>query len=448
MSIALINCCLPLTNSKLLGAPQGVLSLATYLYRKLEIKADIYDTAKDLIPQDFNSLSLYEYFRPIKNDVIGISIWDSVLPVLLPALEKYKKSFPKKIIILGGPTASSVGELILESFPFIDFVVKGEGEKALEILLTFLINEESQKDLLPKSVYYNADGSVKNGKKELLQLNSGEIPELNYSLLSQKYDRYEVITSRGCPFSCEFCSVNNSWGRNLRFKDEQTVHNEISNLVRKGAKTIHILDDHFASDQKRFVRFYTTFKKLYNKITWSCFIRAESLDDITVTNLKEAGCEGVFVGIESGDEGTRIALGKTLNEEKLLKNIINASKKMGVTASFIWGFPNETIDQFEKTLKMIKYLLKESKDIYINFYQLSPLTGTKVAKKLLPNLIFDCEQISGLIYPDYLPAMNNDNIGLIKKHPEIFSAFYRENKPVMIIKKKAVKKFLNKNMEE
>ncbi len=123
-SIALVNCCLPSSDKNLFGAPQGVLSIATYL-RKYEYEVKIFDMNIDLEPIDATPDSFFNYLNKIEENVIGISIWDSVLPKIILALKKLSDIKPEKVIILGGPAASSLGKKLIYNFNYIDYVVLG-----------------------------------------------------------------------------------------------------------------------------------------------------------------------------------------------------------------------------------------------------------------------------------------------------------------------------------
>jgi len=149
--IALVNCCLPPPPDKLIGPPQSSLYLASALALQ-GWTSTIYDTSTDIAPSDFTPDKLYHFLENIPERIIGISLWDSVAPKVIIATQKLKAKHPHKIIILGGPSASALGGNLLKYFPWVDYVVIGEGETVLQNLLTWIASSEHAHSLSERVV--------------------------------------------------------------------------------------------------------------------------------------------------------------------------------------------------------------------------------------------------------------------------------------------------------
>lgn len=379
----------------------------------------------------------------IPERIIGISLWDSVSPKVILATEKLKADYPDKIIILGGPSASALGEYLVKYFPWIDYVVVGEGETVLQNLLMWIVSGDHNTHALSERVVGQAKGSIFYGESVIPLLEPERIPVPDYSFTnSNKYNRAEIVTSRGCPHKCSFCSVNNTLGGNIRYRKEEHFLAEIDCLLNDhGFDCVHILDDNFGTDKSRFKYFMSEFAVHHPHKEWSCYLRLSDLSESTVDLMAESGCCGVFVGIESGSTKRLRAINKNVSDGSIIERIKYTADRMNVTSSFIWGFPDETNDQFLQTLRLIDMLL-DIDNVYVNLYQLTPLSGTKILNDMKDRLIFNEKNISGFIYPPYLAPLTNEEKEIIGKYPDIFSAFYHEQSPEFDKKLIALENFL------
>ena len=149
--VALVNCCLPHPNRLPCGAPQASLYLAAALARAGR-EYSLYDTSIDFRPATFTSDALYDYLAAVPSRVLGLSLWDSVLPRVLVATRRLKQDQPDRVLILGGPSASALGPQIMHRFPWVDCLIVGEGEVTLPLLLSFIESTHVDIDRLPKSL--------------------------------------------------------------------------------------------------------------------------------------------------------------------------------------------------------------------------------------------------------------------------------------------------------
>lgn len=443
MEIALVNICFP-KEINVIAPPQGLLSLGTFL-KKHGYHVTIYDFPRILPIPDFVLGSITELLLKIPEKIIGISVWDSILPKVILATKEIKKKFPDKIIILGGPTVSSLNELLLKEYSWIDYCIVGEGElPLLELLESLKLSNRNIQKSVTSQVYFSNGNEVLNGCNAKSNININTLPNIDYSLINtERYNRWEVSTSRGCPYNCEFCSVNIAVNGKLRIRELQNVFKEIDTVFLSSKSSyINIVDDNFGLNKSRFENFCETFKTEFSKNKfWSCYFRMDDFDEETIDLMSNSRCTGVFIGIENGNRKKLKQLRKYNDLEDILKRLYYASKEIDIVVSFIWGFPDESENELLKTFGLINEI-SSIENIVIDLYQLAPLSGTKIKKIMLNDLVFDIDAVSGFVYPPYMPKLSNSEINLIKSNKEIYSAFFHDGSTLFGNKYHMVKKYL------
>jgi radical SAM superfamily enzyme YgiQ (UPF0313 family) len=219
------------------------------------------------------------------------------------------------------------------------------------------------------------------------------------------------------------------------FKDIQTLFEETL------SDTVNFVDDNFGLSKSRLQQFCAQFKEKYPEKKWTCYFRLSDLTKENVDMMADSGCIGVFIGIETGSQDGLSRLGKSIKTDELLRRIRYATSKFDVTASFIWGFPDETEIHLLDTFYVINKIT-EYDNIIVDLYQLSPLSGTRLTQKMAPTLVFDKDAVSGFIFPPHMPKLSMEEIELITLYPKIFSAYYHDNSECFGNKLRMVHKFL------
>ncbi len=442
--IALVNFCFPPLDPMQLGVPQASLALATFLRLNTEIEPKIYDIARHLSLEQMNVEALSNQLSSIPERIIGVSVWDSVLPKVVLATKYLKELDRERIIMIGGPSASSVGERIIENFPWIDFVVKGEGERSLTNVLDWISSSNADPNKLSSNVIGKWKSENIKGRVVTPRLKNEDIPSLDYSGVDYVgYRKFELSTSRGCPYSCDFCSANNVWEGTIRFKEAKNIRREIdfiSGIARQNV--LHILDDNFGVNRRHFDRVCAMLHNEFPDMKWTSYFRIDDLTPEATERLTSSGCIGVFIGLETGSNEKRNSWGKLVPKNVILSRLKQAADYLHVTASFIWGHPDESETELCETLELIGELLPAN-NIFVNLYQLAPLSGTKVQEQLRQKMVFDPSSVSGLIYPEFYPRLSEEEQELIKSSPEMFSAFYRHDAAIFPKKQSIVNDFLD-----
>ena len=316
---------------------------------------------------------------------IGIGCHSVHLPFVAMVSGELKKKFPDKKIILGGVGPSAVANDLLKNFDSIDVVVIGEGEG---IIIDVLKNQEC---------LHKVNG-IAYRDKDRVYVNASRLPIENLDSLAfpayhavdfKQYQIFVLITSRGCPFGCSFCSLTALWGRQVRYRSIENVIQELRLLVEEyGVKHIFVGDSTFVVDKERAMEMCRRFKSVNLDFKWECLVRVDSMDEELMELMKESGCIGVFYGLESGSENVLRKIKQSLKIKKAL-GVIKLSLKYFTTVQvgLMWGFPFETLADFKETLKVRDYLEKDL-NCEVQLRWLEPYRFTSLYRKYKNELFF------------------------------------------------------------
>lgn len=408
--------------------PLGLIILDN-IFNNYKIDSQVIDLNVITNKEQINNIT-YEKLAEIicdkSPDFVGItSMANNYINAILLA-KQIKKRSEKIQIFMGGPQASFVAKETLESFQYIDFIVRGESEKVVPVLADYfngLINIES----IPNLTFRKGNEVIENIEKYPL-IGEEEIPIIDYSnymksnnLTIENIDTFSIEGGRGCPFNCTFCSTSSYWSRKFRIKNYDRIIKEMNILNKKYNVTkFNLVHDLFTCNKKSLYEFCNKIRSL--SYTWSCSSRVDVLDYDTLDIMKESGCTGIFFGIESGDTKTQKIINKNLKIE-CADDIIKYCKKIGIatTVSFIIGFPHETIESINKTiLKLLEYTILGSNKYFLSI--LTPEHGSKIFEDKKNDMMF-----SETLYDNNRDSWNIDikkEKELIKKYPFLFNHYY------------------------
>jgi len=192
-------------------------------------------------------------------DIIGISTMCNFLPFLVLAIEKIKQQFPQKVVILGGPGPTAVGRQLLTSFPFLDIIVFGEGEKTVVELMEHLLAKRNLDGVSGIAFKNNGKVQVNAPREEIKDLDS--LPSPYHSCKNLKdYSTIGVLSGRGCSFGYSFCSIPTVFGRKVRLRKIEKVVEEISLLYqfienKTPMPQVFFSDDTLVMDKGRLLEF-------------------------------------------------------------------------------------------------------------------------------------------------------------------------------------------------
>lgn len=315
-----------------------------------------------LVPSGWDIKLLDEQMEDInfdeKFDVVALTTWTiNSLRAYDIAAEYRKRKIP---ILMGGPHTFFYRD---EAKEHCDAIGIGEGEKIFPQMLNDFENNNLQKEYIA-----DQEETIKN------------LPFPKYELLNPKYHglikTYAIQASRGCPFTCDFCSERYLLGKKYRYRSVEDVVNEIKH---SGAKNIFFADSNFAGKIEHTMELMEALIPL--KIRWSTLWSAYLCNNEDFLNLaKKSGVLHVNMGIESIDKATLGDMNKKVNKVDKYKEMILNLRKRGISFSlnFIFGWDTESKDIFKTTLDF----LKENKVHAAYFNILTPHRGTHLYERL------------------------------------------------------------------
>jgi len=348
------------------------------------IKAKFIDMVTDLISID----ELLEYVtQEGKPSLVGFTAYTVQVKAASFVATELKRKIPDLLICCGGPHVTAMPNEALQEFPAFDFVVCGEGELVLKEMFDNLRSDKSVSNI--EGVVTRENNRVSRAVVD--DLNSLPFPawedfDLNkYPGWSPHQTKMELVisTSRGCPFSCIFCSRN--FGRNRRNRSVESVIKEIERDISDfGCEALTFADETLTVDFEWSKELFSTMikKGLNKKIRWACETRVDTSSLEIFRLMKEAGCYSVGFGFESADDSVLKSAKKGFSASQIRK-AVSWAKEAGLIciSSFIIGLPGDTEESINKTIELAKEL-----DIYsITFPIAVPLPGTELREMALKN---------------------------------------------------------------
>ena len=368
--------------------PTGLLSIATVLkHEGHEVR--IFD-------RPINDDVFFKRIKDFDADMIGISFMTTGYKRAKKIIGWCKKNFKEKKIFAGGYHVSALPELSLKNLE-LDFVVIGEGEITMKEICKLDISNFNLKSI--KGIAYLKENKfIMNSPREFVS-DLDKLPIIDRELLDGGMGWYltlpgnirghlverctTIITSRGCPGNCIFCSSRAMWSNKVRQRSVANVLQEID-LLKKDYEIngLFFLDDTFTVNKEWILEFCKEFKKRNYKIKWGCSARASTINEDILKALKSAGCLQLDFGVESGSDRVLKFMHKGQNQKMILNafNLIR-SYKLKTLACFIIGSPDETKEEMEKTFNIAKKI----KPNFAIFSILTPLPGSPLYKIAIEN---------------------------------------------------------------
>lgn len=312
---------------------------------------------------------------PKDSDFVGISApFTNNARIVKELADFLKTCMPETPIILGGVYPSLTPQEALSSS--IDYCVIGEGEKAL----LDLVSSKDVETIKGVVSYVNNRGTFE--RTEIIK-NLDEIPfpdrdklpmstYLNfYSPRREKLRTASIVTSRGCPFDCNFCSIHLITGYGWRKRSSENVLEEIKLLIKNyDIEHIEFEDDNLTLDKARAMEIFEGIEKInkdIKELSWSTpnAVRIDTLDEELLKKIKKSNCLSLSLAIESGDPEILKKMHKEINLWKVIE-VTKLCKQLDIKTIvfFMVGYPGETGDSFNKTLSFVKKLKEIGVDIF------------------------------------------------------------------------------------
>ncbi len=365
--------------------PLGIASIAAVLEEKgypvtiIDANAEnlsMEDIASRLIRWQPNVVGICCNYSPLHNPTREIA-----------AMVKMKLNLP---VIVGGNHATALVTEMLEECRDIDYVVRGEGE----VILPELLHAFSDDPLIShvRGISFREGDRIIHNPDAPLIARLDDLPIPAYHLLPmEKYRRYNIITSRGCPFGCTYCASDVIFRRKVRYRSPKSVVDEITFLLeRYGEKHFWFSDDTFITNSKYTHSLLDELMKRDLHISWSCLMRVDKVSGELLERMKRCGCSYISYGIESGSQEMLNKMEKRTRVEDILETLkMTHDRGIKHYGFFLVGLPGESWSTVMESYRLIY----QSRLNGAAFNILIPLPGTPLMNTLLGEKLISLKEI-------------------------------------------------------
>jgi radical SAM superfamily enzyme YgiQ (UPF0313 family) len=382
----------------------------------------------------------------LEPNVVGITaVAHTIMSAILSA-RMLKEACPNATVVLGGPHATFMDEEILRGNSDVDVVVRGEGEETM-LDLVRCVSAGGLKNLheVAGITFRKGQRIVRTRDRPLIQdLDQLPYPAYKYFPLS-KYRVsgrliFPIITSRGCPYQCTFCVASQMFGKAFRARSIRNVVDELEWLRDEySADAFTFYDDTFTLDLERALKICEEIKNREIGLPWNCQTRVDHVSEKVLAKMREAGCELVYFGVESGSQKILDAMKKGTTVEQNEK-AIKLAKEAGliVVISAIVGYPGETEETLKQTINFIKKT--EPDDAFLCIA--TPYPGTELYNLVKEN---DWKMLPDWsLYDTTTPVFENPSISkgkIMEMREKFYNEFYS---PIYILRHILKGKFYNR----
>jgi radical SAM superfamily enzyme YgiQ (UPF0313 family) len=415
----------------------GVLQLAASL-EQYDFNCHVFDF------EELNNLYNYDFEETMEKvvgkiisaapDILGLSTMSNNLATAVDICERVKKKNAGVITVLGGPGVSFCAQEILMAFPWIDTVVRGEADDAFPLYVQALASK-IKNPKIAGLVYHSGEKIVDNGwAKPIENLDELPIPAYEFckdnineneeTSLFGDYNGVSLEAGRGCPFNCTFCSTSHFFKKKHRLKSVQRIIDEILYTREKlGNQRIIFTHDIMTLRRDYMEQLCREIQRQVPGLVWKCHARFDSTDKKLLENMRQAGCNEIFYGIETTTPRMQEILKKRLdltgfNEKiKYLKDL-----DFRFSLSFIVGVPGEEPQDIDSVLNhALRAKSLAGRRVFIKIHTLVPVPGSELYENWKDQLVYDDYGSPGT---SDIPVHWEKLRTMIQRHPGIFSLYY------------------------
>jgi anaerobic magnesium-protoporphyrin IX monomethyl ester cyclase len=405
-----------------------------YLSAFLKSRGFIVGIFDDGVEKDPDRIyTVMDEFRP---DIIGVTIFSYCYGAAYGLIKKMQ-AYKKIPLVLGGPHVGAIKERILEDTQ-AQFAVKFEGEYTLTELLEEITKENSDFNGI-KGLLWRKNGKITANPDRALIENLDHLSFPDYDVFGlERYICYKqktlpLITSRGCPFGCNYCSVRLSMGQKFRARSAENVFSEIEHFSNRGFSNFDINDDCFTLDRPRAEKICDLIIQNNLKIRFQLYngIRVDTVTPHLLEKMKQAGCYFISYGCEAGNDKVLKAIKKGITLRQV-RDAVHWTNQAGIrnSVNFIIGHKEETYKEALDSLNFARELPTD----FVNFYNLLPYPGTESfewsrqhARFLVPPETF----LENISYRDNTPVFETDEFSREQRERIISLGFNLYRKKIL-----------------
>jgi len=363
--------------------PLSLAYLAAVLVDKHDVSIVDFSTGKES----------WKRYRYDGFDVVGISVDTVRYPLSLRIARRAREQ--GATIVMGGPHVSFRDEEALSS-GLVDYVVRNEGEYSFRSLIDYLSGDAALDSVRGVS-RLGGDGSIVRAPDEpfITDLDSLPLPARELLNLKHYNERMNgrpmttLITSRGCPFNCDFCASSEFFGIRWRARSVESILAEIELLYEKyGYRALCFVEDNFTMDPARAIELSERIMAKNWDLIWEAWSRVDTIvkHPEMIKIMARAGFKWTFVGFESGSQEVLDGYGKkTVAGDAFRAMEILRSNGVQATGAFILGAVNDTKRTIDETIRFAKDLNPRK----VQFSILTPYPGTKLYEQVEDRLLTD-----------------------------------------------------------
>lgn len=352
-------------------------------------------------------------------DAVGFTALGCSFLFALNVADLLKRSEPDLPILLGGPHATMLHRQILERFAQFDVIVRHEADEIFPAVLDNLEQRDFQdipgmswRGSAALGLHFNAGKPIVTDLDRLPLLNYDHYPVAELGL-----DLLRIEAGRGCPFMCTFCSTASFFQRSFRLKSAERLVSELDRLHELyGFSDFKLDHDLFTVNRRKILEFCEAAKG--RGYRWRASARVDCVDEELLKKMAEAGCVGLYFGIETGSARMQQIAKKRL-DITLVEPMLEVAEHLGIetTASFITGYPEELEQDQADTLDLLGRCFSPS--CLPQLHMLAPEPGTPMFEQLGDKLEYD-----GYAGPYNAFLVGADDEFLVNEHRDIFSTYH------------------------
>lgn len=292
-----------------------------------------------------------------KPDIVGFQVKTPNYPDAVEA-SKVCKEEGIQYVVWGGHHASPLAEECV-NLPWVDIVFRGEAEYTFRDFVV-AVDEGREWGDVSGITYHDELGFPKSTPDAPLIQDLDQLPFParhllpmdKYRIFGSSFPATTMITTRGCPFDCEFCAVTSFYGANWRQRSPENIAEEMGLLADQGLLAVAFVDDLFFASRRRVFQICDHIGALRREIYWGATVRADRADLEMFKAMRRTGCRLVFAGVESYDQTILDSVKKGTKVGKI-EEYHKVCKKVGLDtlSSFSFGFPGETRETIRKTIR-------------------------------------------------------------------------------------------------
>ncbi len=381
----------PNSELNLKGYPLGLAYLSAALNKKYEVEVYNYNG------REFQK-SIASFLGAVMDrqpDMVGISFnsfnrWGAFK--ILKQIKKIGRRLSKEIyVVLGGVHPSTMyGQIFNYFYDYFDFIIQSEGENSLAKLCRAIEGKEDVKNI--SGLVYKTDNRkfMANPVTDIIK-DLDDLPFPDYAYVEEEIEKKEIaylISSRGCPVNCSFCSTSSFWGQNVRMNSPERIGEEVEYVKRFGARRIFFHDDTFNLGIERTIKITQILKKLNIEYAIQC--RVTPVNEEMISKLVDSGCRHITWGAESLSEKILGRIHKNITREQVKDAFDICAKyadRLATSAFFCVGTPGETEETINESVDYLNKNISSTHGPGASMLYILP--GTKIYGELVKNNEFD-----------------------------------------------------------